>query len=448
MNKAALHHIDRISATVDAAARIAIDDVVRKSWLRSATAHRVNPGSNQTPRVLTWNELHDFRGTSARMIALARNELDHLYTLVRPARYVVLLCDKNGVVIDHRGEPGEAAEFRYWGTWLGGIWSEDVEGTNGIGTCLIEQRPVTVHRSEHFRARHISLSCSGAPIFDAEGELVAVLDVSCIEPQLSEHAHALTGALTIAAARAIEERLFRDRFRREWIIAVGVPQDSGAAMLIAVNGERHIAGLDRTGRQMLFSRGGTFNIGAGLWTLFEPNEALIRHRGQEDLWTEVRLLGGGAPWPAIVTPPAHPARWQRSDGEDLSLRPRFDMLRAGRSAQVSSKARGGLPPVILRRVRDYVDAHLDRYIDLESLAATAGLSVYHFARAFKQSEGTTPHVFVLQRRLAKAQELLTQPNLSLSEIAFSVGFADQSHFARRFREMVGMSPGQFRKRQD
>src|ERR1700745_518334 len=109
------------------------------------------------------------------------------------------------MVIDCRGDAKEVAQYRYWGVWMGGVWSEDIEGTNGIGTCISEQRPVTVHQTQHFRARHISLSCSGAPIFGEDGELAAVLDVSSIDPNLSEHSHALTGALTEAVARAIEE---------------------------------------------------------------------------------------------------------------------------------------------------------------------------------------------------------------------------------------------------
>jgi transcriptional regulator of acetoin/glycerol metabolism len=143
-----------------------------------------------------------------------------------------------------RGEAAEAAQFRYWGTWIGGVWAEDVEGTNGIGTCLAERRPVTVHMSQHFRARHISLSCSGAPIFDGNGEFAGVLDVSSIDP-------ALTGPLTISAARAIEERMFREQFRRGWIIAVRVPDDAGSAMLIAVDRDRRIIGADRVGRKVL-----------------------------------------------------------------------------------------------------------------------------------------------------------------------------------------------------
>jgi transcriptional regulator of acetoin/glycerol metabolism len=172
---------------------------------------------------------------ATQLIEVARAELDHLYKNVRPARYVILLCDKDGLVIEHRGEDSEAAQFRRWGIWLGGVWSEGAEGTNGIGTCLADGRPVTVHRSQHFRARHINLSCSGAPIFDGNGELLGVLDVSSIDPELSEHAHALTGALTIATARAIEERLFRKQFHREWIIAVGLTVVKGHNMQVPLD---------------------------------------------------------------------------------------------------------------------------------------------------------------------------------------------------------------------
>ncbi len=387
---------------------------------------------------------------SSQLVGVARIELDHLYKIVRPARYVILLCDKDGLVIEHRGEESEAAEFRRWGTWLGGVWSEDVEGTNGIGTCLTEQRSVTVHCAQHFRARHINLSCSGAPIFDGNGELLGVLDVSSIDPVLSEHAHALTGALTIATARAIEERLFRKQFHRQWILAAGPTDESSSAMLISVDCDQRIVGADRCARHVLPpSVRDRLDEGLGLWAVFERNDALFRHMDRGDVLAEIRPRGSAESWPVIVTPPEPAlARWSQSASGELRLRPRLDTLALRRDSPTPVRARGGLPPATLRRIRDYVDSNLEQNIDLESLAATAQLSLYHFARTFKQSEGTPPHTYVLERRLAKARELLIGTDLPLSEIAFKVGFADQSHFARRFRQMVGVSPKQFRKQQN
>ena len=106
--------------------------------------------------------------------------------------------------------------------------------------------------------------------------------------------------------------------------------------------------------------------------------------------------------------------------------------------------RGGLPPRALRRVREYVEEHLDENVSVEALAGAAGLSMYHFARAFKQSEGLTPHEYLVQCRVRRAQELLAGTDLPISEIALASGFSDQSHCARRFREHVGVTPSDYR----
>jgi AraC-like DNA-binding protein len=111
---------------------------------------------------------------------------------------------------------------------------------------------------------------------------------------------------------------------------------------------------------------------------------------------------------------------------------------------IGMPSRGGLPPRVLRRVREYIAAHLQQTISIQMLADVAGLSMFHFARTFKQSEGVTPHRFLLQSRLRRVQELLANTELPLSEIAIAAGFSDQSHCARRFREFVGMTPRRFR----
>ena len=106
--------------------------------------------------------------------------------------------------------------------------------------------------------------------------------------------------------------------------------------------------------------------------------------------------------------------------------------------------RGGLPPRVLRRVREYIDAHIEKRISVEALATLANLSVCYFVRAFKQSVGATPHDYLIRRRVERTMELLSGTDMPLSEIALAAGFADQSHCARRFREHVGMSPRDYR----
>jgi transcriptional regulator GlxA family with amidase domain len=110
----------------------------------------------------------------------------------------------------------------------------------------------------------------------------------------------------------------------------------------------------------------------------------------------------------------------------------------------SGFVRGGLAPRVLRRLRDHIDANIEKRISVEALAGLANLSVCYFVRAFKQSVGVTPHDYVIRRRVERTMELLSGTELSLSEIALAAGFADQSHCARRFRQHVGMSPRDYR----
>jgi AraC-like DNA-binding protein len=99
----------------------------------------------------------------------------------------------------------------------------------------------------------------------------------------------------------------------------------------------------------------------------------------------------------------------------------------------------------MRRVEEYVDTHIGGRVELEQLALTAGMSLHHFARAFKASAGVPPHQFVLQRRMQLACELLIGTDLSIVEVAIAAGFSDQSHMARHFKQALGASPGAFRR---
>src|SRR5215813_9795242 len=118
---------------------------VSDSWHRCLLAYHVDPKSRTAPNVITEPELRASKEPVADVIAQAREEIDRLYAIVRQQGYVVLLCNKDGVAIHHRGDENRAEDFKRWGIWLGGVWSEQIEGTNGIGTCVAEQRPILVH---------------------------------------------------------------------------------------------------------------------------------------------------------------------------------------------------------------------------------------------------------------------------------------------------------------
>jgi len=106
--------------------------------------------------------------------------------------------------------------------------------------------------------------------------------------------------------------------------------------------------------------------------------------------------------------------------------------------------RGGLCSAALRRVAEYIQAHLHEELSLRQLADLAHLSSYHFAHVFKQSTGLAPHRYVLTQRIALAKTLLEGTRIPLTEIAFRVGFPSQAHLTVMFRKFVGCTPGSYR----
>ena len=107
--------------------------------------------------------------------------------------------------------------------------------------------------------------------------------------------------------------------------------------------------------------------------------------------------------------------------------------------------RGALDSRRLRRVMEFIDAHLGEDLTIEALAHEACLSPFHFARAFKAATGTAPHRYITDRRIVRAKMLLAAGHLPLAEIAELCGFSSHPHFTYWFKRVVGMTPGAYRK---
>ena len=113
---------------------------------------------------------------------------------------------------------------------------------------------------------------------------------------------------------------------------------------------------------------------------------------------------------------------------------------------VPSVYRGGILRSRLTRVLERMDAQVFQPGPVSDLADAAGLSVYHFSRAFRQSMGTSPYQYLLARKVERAKSLLAEPGKSVADVAISLGFARQNHFARVFKKQTGISPKEFRQR--
>jgi AraC family transcriptional regulator len=119
-----------------------------------------------------------------------------------------------------------------------------------------------------------------------------------------------------------------------------------------------------------------------------------------------------------------------------------------RRSGASGSGAGGLAGWQIARVRAFIDKNLDRNIYTKDLSAVARRSPAHFARSFKHTFGESPHAYVMRRRLEKACHLMMTSPESLSQIALSVGFSDQSHLCKRFKQALGQRPSHWRRERE
>lgn len=135
-----------------------------------------------------------------------------------------------------------------------------------------------------------------------------------------------------------------------------------------------------------------------------------------------------------------------ADSLSLTIVTRLLALYGESPSSASRKNVEALPKWRLRRVIDFIEAHADKRISLADLAQAAGLSRIYFAAQFRKATGLRPHEYVLRRRIDKARELLATTDLSIVEIALTVGFSTQAHFTTVFNGFTGLTPRRWRQR--
>ena len=274
--KPELRHCDQVLRTVGSDSAAAKSRLAA-SWHRSSVLHGLDPASFADTDAEDMRNVAQRRERLGRFVNIAQPNLDRLFSLVGKSGCGIVLSDSDGVILDHRYAPSDVTSFESWGLRLGSDWSEAREGTNGIGTCLAEGRPVTIHRNEHFMAKNIAMSCIDAPIFGANGELLAALDVSSARVDQTEAINDLISAMVLETAHKIEVENFRAAHSLARIIfADAKAQTSEGAVLLAVDSDDIVIGATRDARRV-------FGLSAtGYFDPFPASDILGRedaHRG-------------------------------------------------------------------------------------------------------------------------------------------------------------------------
>lgn len=241
-------HADIVVEAVQGAS-VAATSRLAASWRRCLLHHRLDPAAQREPQRLSARETRAARDAAGPLPDFAAPQLDRLGRSLASSGGCVILTDAAGVVLDHRAGAADAPMFEGWGLWRGGVWSEQAEGTNGIGTCIAEERPVTIRRDQHFHSRNTMMNCMDAPIFGPGGALAGALDVSSLRSDQDDALGGLIAEAVTEAARQIEFELFRHAFPDARIV-VSADNGPGRCALLAVDRDDLVVGATRAARKL------------------------------------------------------------------------------------------------------------------------------------------------------------------------------------------------------
>jgi sigma-54 dependent transcriptional regulator, acetoin dehydrogenase operon transcriptional activator AcoR len=244
---------------------------LRESWRRSEESYRIDPDTRAKARVLSAAECRDVRERMSSFLRIAQLGVTRLHDQVRDSGYCVLLTNGQGATVEFRGNPSLDGEFRRRGFILGACWSEGEEGTCGVGTAIVDRAPILVHREEHFRNHNNGITCSAAPVFGPEDELVGVLNASAFAAPENRNSQAVVYRLVQQNALAIENALFVEACKSAWILSISAPGDCWSL------GEVHFLAFDDGGQILAVSR----RLRAGLFA-----GAVLPSRRLEDLFDQ------------------------------------------------------------------------------------------------------------------------------------------------------------------
>jgi transcriptional regulator of acetoin/glycerol metabolism len=236
---------------------------VRTSWLRCISEHGLEPDRIADSEVLSHVELVQRRAPVEELSAVCLPEMDRLLKRLGDYAEVVMLSDAKGVVVQYRSNASVIDKCSGLRILPGSVWTEEQQGTTGIGLCIREQRPLSVVMNEHFSTKLTSLSCTVAPIFGEEGQLAAVLNVTSMQ-NTSRALQSVMRELIISSARRIENVYFDRRHLQSRVLKVSRYDDFSDAAVearLAIDDAGRIIDATPAARDLLISKNNIDNKG-------------------------------------------------------------------------------------------------------------------------------------------------------------------------------------------
>ncbi len=190
------------------APHLTVPSYITDSWIRCSSEYKLDPTKALELYVVENQELLERQERSNPVMRAAKSEMTVLFQQIAKSNYAIMLTDAEGVLLNFFGDPGFTHAASKSGLMPGAVWSEKFQGTNGMGTCLAEQRPMMIHQGDHYLFRNTGLTCAASPIFDWRGNILAVLDASGEANRAPNHVLDLVN-MTV---QEIENKVFINEF--------------------------------------------------------------------------------------------------------------------------------------------------------------------------------------------------------------------------------------------
>jgi transcriptional regulator of acetoin/glycerol metabolism len=204
-----------------------------------------------------------------------------------------MLTDAHGVTIDYRIDRDRRGDFKHAGLYIGSCWSEREEGTCGVANVLTDLAPITVHKTDHFRAAFTTLTCSASPIFSLTGELIGVLDASAVQSPDNRDSQRLVFQLVRQSAALIEDGYFLNQTAQHWVIFGHQSRNFVEAqpeVLIAFDECGNIAASNRKAQECIAGLSGPRHVDE----IFDTSAVHLHDVARIDTIVPLRLRATGA----------------------------------------------------------------------------------------------------------------------------------------------------------
>ncbi len=374
-------------------------NLIKDSWARCENNYGLERYTMPKANVLDSPSTRQLLEENEEFLQISQKECQQLYEQTSKSGSIVALVNSDSVILETFGSPQAEEDFRKSYVVPGAVWSEEHQGTNGMGTSIASNKLVNVHKSDHFFQLYQDLTCISAPIHDHQGEILGALDITTVNPNLSPEEQQYTCDLVQAASNYIEYLYFKNKFRGTTLLHFHPRRESlhrGSEGLIALDSENQIVAANERSLFFLKAEDRESLLGKNVSDIFEVAESSLNYCGHDELnrqsETAVFVRDNGRRYIAqVFNQASHSKKNKTSVVFTSNEKNTMDQEEQNISAFSFERLSGEDPTMI--RICDRVKRILDKDISI-LITGDTGTGKKEFARSIHNYSKLADHPFI------------------------------------------------------